>query len=254
MKSLDENNVHKGHRARMRAKFLRHGSGIFDTYELLEMLLYVTVKRSDTNPLSKRLLDKFGSLEGVLSASREELLSTEGIGERTADYLISVGGMSELLAMDCERFNAPLLTYDEIAECFVKHFNGGDEFAVSMMLLDNSMNLVDLVDIAECDFNSGRIVPAPFIHAAIKSDAALAVLAHTHPHGPDYPSYGDIESNNMINESLADAGVELIEHYVVCGDVYRGFMDRKIGLLSQFTALRGFYESKLKRGLEAYRR
>ena len=48
--------VHKGHRKRMRRKFADFGAKVFDTYELLEMLLYYTVPVKDTNPLSKKLL------------------------------------------------------------------------------------------------------------------------------------------------------------------------------------------------------
>ena len=65
--------VHRGHRKRMRRKFSDFGDIVFDTYELLEMLLYYTVPVRDTNPLAKRLLVEFGSLDGVLSASKENL-------------------------------------------------------------------------------------------------------------------------------------------------------------------------------------
>ena len=75
---LDEN-IHDGHRGRMRAKLLSHGRSIFDTYELLEMLLYGTIPYKDTNPIAKRLLDRFGSLDGVLCAEEDELCSVETI-------------------------------------------------------------------------------------------------------------------------------------------------------------------------------
>lgn len=39
-KYIDDSRIHEGHRGRMRAKLLSHGQRIFDTYELLEMLLY----------------------------------------------------------------------------------------------------------------------------------------------------------------------------------------------------------------------
>ena len=42
--------VHSGHRQRMRDKFIRHGADVFDTHELLEMLLYYVIPYKDTNP------------------------------------------------------------------------------------------------------------------------------------------------------------------------------------------------------------
>jgi DNA repair protein RadC len=53
----------------MRRKFFDYGDEIFDTYELLEMLLYTVIPVTDTNPLAKRLLAVFGGLDGVLSAT-----------------------------------------------------------------------------------------------------------------------------------------------------------------------------------------
>ena len=71
-KVLDDNHIHDGHRERMRSKLIIHGQKVFDTYELLEMLLYYTIPYKDTNPISKRLLFTFGGLDGVL-------LCTDGV-------------------------------------------------------------------------------------------------------------------------------------------------------------------------------
>ena len=57
---IDDSRIHEGHRQRMRSKLLTHGQRIFDTYELLEMLLYHVIPYKDTNPISKRLLAAFG--------------------------------------------------------------------------------------------------------------------------------------------------------------------------------------------------
>ena len=94
---LPDEKMHSGHRSRMREKFLTHGARIFDTYELLEMLLYYTIPYKDTNPIAKRLLMEFGSLEGVLTASPEELARVSGIGERAAELLATVGRAADAL-------------------------------------------------------------------------------------------------------------------------------------------------------------
>ena len=70
---IADSEIHSGHRGRMREKLLLHGARIFDTYELLEMLLYHSIPYKDTNPVAKRLLHRFGGLDGVFTASHEEL-------------------------------------------------------------------------------------------------------------------------------------------------------------------------------------
>ena len=54
-KYIDDDKIHQGHRSRMRDKLTLHGQFIFDTYELLEMLLYQTIPYRDTNPIAKKV-------------------------------------------------------------------------------------------------------------------------------------------------------------------------------------------------------
>ena len=64
---------HSGHRARKRRQFRDHGIDAFADHEVLELLLYYAVPRRDTNPIAHALMDRFGSLNAVLSAPAEEL-------------------------------------------------------------------------------------------------------------------------------------------------------------------------------------
>jgi len=81
--------MHEGHRARMYAKFLTDTK--LHDHEILEMLLFAVVKRKNTNELAHRLLDSFGSINAVLSASMNELLKVEGVGVETAKFLNVLG-------------------------------------------------------------------------------------------------------------------------------------------------------------------
>ena len=50
-------------------------------YELLELLLFRALSRGDVKPLAKRLIERFGSIGGVLGAEREALKNVEGVGD-----------------------------------------------------------------------------------------------------------------------------------------------------------------------------
>ena len=79
--------MHEGHRKRLRENFLKNGLDNFQSHNVLEMLLFYTIPRSDTNETAHRLIDRFGSLSAVLEAPVEELMKVKGVGERTATFL-----------------------------------------------------------------------------------------------------------------------------------------------------------------------
>ena len=78
--------THDGHRQRLKTEFLARPDS-FPDHKLLELLLFYANPRSDTNPLAHELIDRFGSLAGVLDAAPEELCKVSGMGEHGAVLL-----------------------------------------------------------------------------------------------------------------------------------------------------------------------
>ena len=218
---MDINKVHTGHRQRMKNKLTTHGARIFDTYELLEMLLYFVIPYKDTNPISKLLLDKFGSLDGVLRASREELLAVVGVGERAADLL---GVVSEItLSHDDYLSERPVFdNYHRVGEYFVEYFKNNDDDRIVMALLDSSMQYIDLVKIPGTDYESGAVLPRYFVDAALTAGASVAITAHYHKYGPPMHTHGDKVTEHLIYDELENVGVTLAEQYVVFAGQYYG--------------------------------
>ncbi len=70
-----------GHRKRLRERFLKGGLAGFAEHEVIEMLLTLAIPRLDVKQPAKALLERFGSLRGVLDAPLTELRSVKGIGE-----------------------------------------------------------------------------------------------------------------------------------------------------------------------------
>ena len=93
------NTPHKGHRDRMRKKFLLNELDGFETHEALELLLYYAVPRKDTNPIAHRLLDRFGSLSAVFDAP-VNALTEAGLSQNAAVLLKLVPGMCRLYLED----------------------------------------------------------------------------------------------------------------------------------------------------------
>ena len=231
----------------MRQKFFEHGPEIFDTYELLEMILYTVIAAKDTNPVAKRLLAAFGSLEGVLSAKREELTAVEGVGNKTADMLISLGSLLGVSELKTESFELKFDNYEKVGEYFVRYFEGVCEYRVAVMMLDNSMKLIGAFTIYDgIDYQSAGVKGGKFVELAIRHGASVMIIAHNHPYGPLYPTEGDMKTNSSVMCDLSDVGVLLADHYIVSGERYIGFMASIKKKFSQQPELSRFYESKTK--------
>ena len=75
-------NLHSGHRKRVRQEFLEHGiDENTPAHKIFELLLFYSIPRCDTNEMAHRLLNKFGSVSAVLDADIEDLVRVEGIND-----------------------------------------------------------------------------------------------------------------------------------------------------------------------------
>ena len=71
--------LHSGHRSRIRDKFVASEFDNFNDHEIIEMLLFYSIPRVDTNPIAHELLNHFGSLSSVLDSTIESLKDFDGI-------------------------------------------------------------------------------------------------------------------------------------------------------------------------------
>lgn len=218
--STEDNKTHVGHRSRMRRKLFDLGRDVFDDYELLEMALYAVVPYRDTNPIAHRLIAHFGSLEGVFSASVEQLCTVSGVGERTARYLLTLGRVGQ----------SAFLPYDEPARKFSgtfvrdylsRIFQGCKESTTYMILVDNRLSVIGTELVLEGEFGNGLRSTRPVIAKALLHGATGIILAHNHPFGPDFATEGDHSLSQWLKGECAKAGLVLFEHFIVCGNSIR---------------------------------
>ncbi|MCQ2449792.1 MAG: DNA repair protein RadC, partial [Clostridia bacterium] len=80
--------LHAGHRARVKQEFLAHGfHENTPPHKILELLLFFCLPQGDTNPLAHELINRFGTLTGVLQAPVEELTQFKGLTENNVVLL-----------------------------------------------------------------------------------------------------------------------------------------------------------------------
>ena len=148
-KLSDDKNIHSCHRQRLRERYKREGAAGFEPHVLLELFLFDIIPRSDTNPIAHRLIERFGSLDGVFRAKYDELIKVKGVGNATARYIVDVAASMTNMIRD-ELSAKPIVTFERAANFLIWHMRNSEAEAFSVLALDESLALIKTVDII-CD-------------------------------------------------------------------------------------------------------
>jgi len=221
----------EGHRSRLRERFVKSGFAAFAPHEVLELLLTLAIPRRDVKPAAKALLNKFGSLKGVLEASREDLAEVEGVGEIAATAFHIIRATSELYLLQGATQEPLLNSYTALENFWRVRLSGLKHEVIEVAYLDKTYRLLpDGVErLEEGSIDAAAFNPQKLFKKALARGARYLVLAHNHPSGDLAPSAHD----NALTQSLATAAkaieIGLLDHWIIGGNGC--FSYKKAGLL-----------------------
>lgn len=214
-KSKDEN-VHAGHRERLRNRFLKDGLDSFEDHNILELLLFYSISRKDTNEEAHALINEFGSLANVFDASYEDLCQVKGIGERTAMLIKLMPALFRKYETDkLNKENVMLYSAELVAEYTSKYFKGLTEERLYLLCLDSNAQIVSFDLISSGDVKSTPVNNRLITEIALTSKAATIILVHNHPSGITAPSKMDINATQNIMNALSVIGLHLSDHIII---------------------------------------
>ena len=207
--------VHKGHRERLKARFLETGLDSFTDVQALELLLFYAIPQKDTNPIAHALLDRFGSLSQVLDAPVEALKKVPGISDHSASLLRLVTELARFYQVDSAQRTEVLTSLDACGRYLVPRFFGRKVETVFLLCLDAKCKVLCCREIGEGSVNAASISVRKVVEAALSANATSVVLAHNHPSGVALPSADDVQTTRRIAAALSAVEVKLIDHIVV---------------------------------------
>lgn len=227
-KPEDEKPHYTGHRDRLRERFLAAPDSLPD-YELLELLLFMAIPRRDVKPIAKNLIARFGTLNGVLSASPQELQGVDGISEITATAIkiIRAAGL-RLLKQDVE--GRPVLKSWQRLLDYLQAAMANEKREHFRLLFLNKKNEL----IADEVQNSGTVdhtqaYPREIMKRALELGATALILVHNHPSGDPTPSQPDIALTNQILAAAAPFSIVVHDHLIVSRNGVTSF--KSLGLI-----------------------
>jgi DNA repair protein RadC len=213
--SISTGNDPSGHRARLRKRLIEGGEEALADHEVIELLLMQAVPRRDMKPLARSLLQRFGSLAGVLQADPRTLAHHPGMGEATAAALRVVTIAATRLARQKVR-EAPVIgSWQALIDYLTIDMAHLTLERVRVLYL-NARNMLVLDDlVGEGSIDEAAIHPREVIRRALDIGATALILVHNHPSGSPNPSRADIEITNRIAEAGRLLGITVHDHVII---------------------------------------
>jgi len=200
---------------RPREKLLEHGAQALTDAELLAIFLRIGVAGKSAVELARELLQRFGSVAGVVAAPRDEFCSLHGMGEAKFVQLQATVEIARR-ALASEMAERPLLNSPDIVKDYLRLSLGHERVEVFVALwLDAQHRLIEMQTLFRGTLAQTSVYPREVVRAALAKNAAAVILAHNHPSGSTQPSQADRSLTRVLKDALALIDVAVLDHCIV---------------------------------------
>lgn len=219
---------HKGHRSRLRQKYLNAGVGGLHDYEIIELLLTYAIPLKDVKPIAKNLMNRFKDISGLLDATHEELCEVDGISTNSATLFALIRDIcSEYLAGKMKDKDA--LSSPEAVRDFARMKMAGLKDEAFMVIYLNTKNhVIEHEMINEGTVDQAVVYPRNIIKKALVNNATGLILIHNHPSGMCEPSKEDVKLTHAIKEAARTVNIRTVDHIIVGKSGYFSFIENSL--------------------------
>ncbi len=206
---------YKGHRDRLRSRFMETGDQGLPDYEILELLLFRSIPQRDVKPLAKELIARFGSLSGVLGARRERLTEVKGVGDSVAADLKLIEAAGRRLARQAIQDRPVLGSWKDVIDYCHAAMANADRETFRILFLDKRNHLItdEVQGVGTVDHTP--VYPREVIRRALEVGATAIILVHNHPSGDPTPSNADIRMTQDIIAIAGPMGISVHDHIII---------------------------------------
>ncbi|MBQ5612873.1 MAG: RadC family protein [Clostridia bacterium] len=207
-------NIHKDHRKRLRARYEKYGLASFEEHNILELLLFHSIPRADTNGIAHELINTFGSLYDVMCAPYEELLRVKGVGPASASLIRTVADTAREANLR-KIASVPLDDYPRLAMYATEWFLGKQAGVVAVILLNDKNHIVHTETLSSSHTIRSASYAKTLETLASKHEACRMVLMHNHANGIMKPSDEDLYLTEQLYNILREKNITILEHLIV---------------------------------------
>lgn len=207
-----------GHRERLRDRFRSSGDTALADYEILELLLFRLIPRRDTKPIAKALLERFGTLAGVIGAPPSLLQEVKGVGEAVALDLKLISAVGQRMLKSEIKGKQVLGSWTSVIDyCHAAMaYEAREQFRILFLDKRNAL-IADEVQ-GKGTIDHTPVYPREVVKRALELSATAIILVHNHPSGDPTPSRADIDMTKMIVDTAKPLGITVHDHIIIGKD------------------------------------
>lgn len=217
-KNNSDINLHSGHRQRLKARFMEEGLENFPAHNILELALFYTNRRQDTNEIAHLLINRFGSFAGVCDAPVQSLCEVPGVGPETAKFLKLIPELARAYETSKTENITVIDTPKKAISFFAPRFIGKNVECFMVAFMDGRGELLNCRTFAEGTDSKVIMDVSKILVEALGIHARAVILAHNHPNGFCAPSAQDIAMTDNAARLLNEVNVKLCDHLIFSKD------------------------------------
>lgn len=222
-------NIHSGHRERVRKRFINEGSlDNFEYHQILELILFYSVRQQDTNELAHKLLNEYGSMHALMDSKPADIMRRCKISETTA-VLITMFPAIIKRYLQSKWTRNEIINSSKTAYKYLKSLLIGkttENFYV--LCLDTNKRLIRDINVGVGNVRQSYVYVDRVVEQAIIYQASFVIIGHNHPAGTGKPSTYDVSATNAVKNALDMIGVVLIDHIIIFDDEYFSFAEMSL--------------------------
>lgn len=200
---------------RPRERLLAQGAAVLSDAELLAIFLRVGVRGKSAVDLARELLARFGSLNGIFSATRSGFSGVSGMGDAKFAQLQAVLEMARRALGEELAERARLDAPGKVRDYLRLHLATLPHEVFLALWLDAQHRLLLCEELSRGTLTQTSVYPREVVKRALAHNAAAVILAHNHPSGVAEPSIADSALTRALKEALALVDVRILDHFIV---------------------------------------
>jgi len=222
----------KGHRERLRQRFLDGGFERFSDEEVVEFLLTLGTPRADVKPPARKALKHFGSLSAVLSAPIEKLIEIKGLGTKNALYLKFVHQVAGRYLKDRAEGRPFFGSSQAVFDYLFHSMRDLKKEIFKVLFLNRKNELLFDQDMFFGTLTGSAVYPREIMSLALERKAAGLVFVHNHPSGDSAPSAEDQRLTRDLIWAARLLTIQVVDHVIIGHNAYYSFADQ--GIIKRF--------------------